>query len=357
MRQNGQEPCTEDRQPERETKAVEAACEPAFDGPRSQGSAGKPTPELTRARRTSTILGADRAHLENNGSDAVHGAIPARRRVLPRAHKLLDIPRLARSPAGRWTLWHGTMFYAWPLLSAAARLYRRTAVARVPLIAIVGSLGKSTTAACVSGALRLPRATRPELNGWSWVALAVLRMRPHQSAQVVEVGIDGPGQMAPLADMLRPDIVVVTSITAEHNRSLPSLHVTRNEKVQMVKRLNSHGVAVLNGDDDNVRWMAKHSAARVVFFGLGAGNDIRACEVRDRWAARHVIHTPDRRRGASATHSAGWYARCLRYACGHRCRSSAAARPGRRAGGTSDAGAGRRPDVSHHATFGRSTHF
>ena len=264
-------------------RTVESACEPTFDHPSGQRSAGKGTLDLTEARRTITTMGADRAHLGSTRSDAVHEAVPVRKRVLPRARNLLHLPRLARSPAGRWILWHGMVFYAWPLLSAAARLYRRTAVARVPLIAIVGSLGKSTTAACVSGVLRLPRATRPELNGWSWVALAVLRMRPRQSAHVVEVGIDGPGQMARLADMLRPDVVVVTSITAEHNRSLPSLHVTRNEKVQMVRRLNSHGVAVLNGDDDNVRWMAKHSAARVVFFGLGEDNDIRACEIADHW--------------------------------------------------------------------------
>ena len=211
--------------------------------------------------------------------EAIRSAIPARKRVLPRAHNLLTIPRLVRSPVGRWTLWHGTVFYAWPLLSAVARLYRRTAVARVRLIAIVGSLGKSSTAASVSAALRLPRATRPELNGWSWVALGVLRMRPRQLAHVIEVGIDGPGQMARLADVLRPDIVVVTCITSEHSRSLQSLHVTRNEKVQMVKRLSGDGVAVLNGDDVNVRWMATHSAARVVFFGLGPGNDIQASEI------------------------------------------------------------------------------
>ena len=175
------------------------------------------------------------------------------------------------------------VFYAWPLLSAAARLYRRTAVAGVPLVAVVGSLGKSTTAACVSSVLGLPRAMRPELNGWSWVALAVLHMRPRQRAHIIEVGIDGPGQMARLADMLRPDIVVVTCITAEHNRSLPSLHVTRNEKLQMVKRLHPHGVAILNGDDPNVRWMAGHCPVEVIYFGLGADNDFQASDIELDW--------------------------------------------------------------------------
>ena len=104
----------------------------------------------------------------------------------------------------------------------------------MPLVAVVGSLGKSTTAACISAVLGLPSATRPELNGWSWVAWGSFACDRDKRAHVIEVGIDGPGQMALHAGILLPDIVVVTSITSEHNRSLPSLRVTREEKVQMV---------------------------------------------------------------------------------------------------------------------------
>jgi len=214
---------------------------------------------------------------------AVHEVPTPPRRLLPRASRLREVPILLRSPAGRWTLWHHATFYAWPVLSTAARFYRRTVVARVPLVAVVGSLGKSTTAACVSTILGLAPAAHPELNGWSWVALSVLRTRQGQRAQVIEVGIDGPGQMRRHADIIRPDLVVVTSITAEHNRSLPSLHVTRQEKAQMVRRLGSSGVAVLNGDDANVRWMAGQTRGRVVWFGLGADNDVRAVKLEVDW--------------------------------------------------------------------------
>jgi UDP-N-acetylmuramyl pentapeptide synthase len=100
---------------------------------------------------------------------------------------------------------------------------------------------------------------------------------------VVEVGIDGPGQMVRHAGILRPNIVVVTSITSEHNRSLPSLRVTREEKVQMVRRLSAEGLAVLNGDDANVRWMAGQTRARIVWFGLGESNDVRAEAIEVDW--------------------------------------------------------------------------
>ncbi len=68
--------------------------------------------------------------------------------------------------------------------------------------------------------------------------------------------------MRPYARILRPDIVVVTSIASEHNRSFGDLEATRNEKATMVRALRRSGLAVLNGDDPNVRWMATQTQAR-----------------------------------------------------------------------------------------------
>ena len=66
----------------------------------------------------------------------------------------------------------------------------------------------------------------------------------------------GPGQMRQQAAMVRPDLVVVTAIAGDHWRSLSTLDITRNEKAEMVRALKPSGVAILNADDPNVRWMA-----------------------------------------------------------------------------------------------------
>ena len=55
--------------------------------------------------------------------------------------------------------------------------------------------------------------------------------------------------------LLRPDVVVVTSIANEHNRSIGSLEDIRKEKSEMLLGLKPEGLAVLNGDDENVLWM------------------------------------------------------------------------------------------------------
>jgi UDP-N-acetylmuramoyl-tripeptide--D-alanyl-D-alanine ligase len=95
------------------------------------------------------------------------------------------------------------------------------------------------------------------------------------------------------ARTVRPDVAVVTSVGSEHNRSLKTLEVTRHEKAEMVRALPPSGVAVLNGDDPNVLWMAGQTRARVVTFGFGERNDVRATAVAIDWphGTRFTLHT------------------------------------------------------------------
>src|SRR5215218_9286467 len=97
--------------------------------------------------------------------------------------------------------------------------------------------------------------------------------------------------MAGYAAMLRPDIVVVTTIGSEHHRSLGTLDRTQAEKGRMVEGLRPHGVAVLNRDDPRVMAMAA-SAPRVVTYGFHPEAQVRASELRIDWphGTRLVLH-------------------------------------------------------------------
>ena len=78
--------------------------------------------------------------------------------------------------------------------------------------------------------------------------------------------------MATHRKALWPNVVVVTSIGTEHNCSFGSLENTRAEKAKMLSGLGADEVAVLNGDDPHVMWMASTTRARVVTFGLSESN-------------------------------------------------------------------------------------
>ncbi|MCC7010163.1 MAG: hypothetical protein IT184_15255 [Acidobacteria bacterium] len=145
----------------------------------------------------------------------------------------------------------------------------------------------------ILSALGLPRRNVGR-NTRLGITAVVLGTRPWHRRMVVELGISGPGQMAGRAHVVWPDVVVVTSIGSEHNRSFRTLEATRQEKVEAVRALPATGLAVLNGDDPHVRWMAGEARARVVTFGFDAANDVRATDVVSDGlqGTRFTLHTP-----------------------------------------------------------------
>jgi UDP-N-acetylmuramoyl-tripeptide--D-alanyl-D-alanine ligase len=194
-----------------------------------------------------------------------------------------DIPSLLRTPAGRRHLWIAVLRRLWPLLQQLAMIYRRMALRHTCLVVVIGSFGKTTTARAVSVALGGTDQDVTSYNFKSGVAMAVLKTPPWRRFAVIEAGIDGVGQMIRYAKIIRPDVAVVTCIGSEHNRSLGSLQSTRNEKVKILAGLPPGGVAVLNGDDPNVRWMATQTQNRIITFGVGEMNEVRASDLTLNW--------------------------------------------------------------------------
>jgi UDP-N-acetylmuramyl pentapeptide synthase len=163
---------------------------------------------------------------------------------------------------------------------------------------VAGSLGKTTTTRALVVALGGRDQRQPNLNACSHVGLAMLRMRPGQPRAAIEVGIGRRGQMLTYARVVLPDLVVMTSIGSDHRPQLGTLEDTRNEKAEMVRALSAAGVAVLNGDDQHVRWMATQTRARVVNYGFEDHCDVRASDYTLDWprGSRFTLLARGRRR-------------------------------------------------------------
>jgi len=208
-------------------------------------------------------------------------------------YRLSDIPDLLRSPIGRFQLLVSVYLTLWPVLSRLAILYRRTFARRTRVVTVVGSFGKTTTTRALATIL----GASPwdgDGNALTSVAMAVFGIRPCDRHAVIEIGIEKPGEMASYAHMVRPDITVVTSIGSEHNTSLGTLEMTREEKAEMVRIVSPSGLVVLNGDDPNVRWMRGQTQAQVVTFGFEETNDVWASDVSlEDWPSgtRFTLHT------------------------------------------------------------------
>jgi UDP-N-acetylmuramyl pentapeptide synthase len=175
-------------------------------------------------------------------------------------------------PLWKQTIRRRAIVASYPVLARLAAVHRRTLARRVRIVVVVGSFGKTTTARATGAVLGVDGRRRHPSH-------MVLRLRRRDTRAVMEVGIRQRGEMRRFARLVRPDVVVVTSIGSEHNRVLGTLENTRDEKADMVRALPRSGLAVLNGDDHNVTWMATQTRAAVRTFGFGGGCDVRATEV------------------------------------------------------------------------------
>ena len=149
----------------------------------------------------------------------------------------------------------------------------------IPVVAITGSNGKTTTAEMAAAVLAERwRVLKPEgsfNNQWG-LPLTLLRLSPEHEALVVELGTNQRGEIATLAALAAPTVGVVTTIAAVHTEFLGSLDGVRAEKAALVRALPPTGCAVLNADDPRVAGMARDTQARVVTYGRAATATVRA---------------------------------------------------------------------------------
>jgi UDP-N-acetylmuramoyl-tripeptide--D-alanyl-D-alanine ligase len=196
-----------------------------------------------------------------------------------------DALTLIRSGPGRLELRRRYSTRFWPIMALVARAYRRTLARRVRIVAVVGSVGKTTTMRATSAALSRPVRRQALLNANSHASVgrALLGVRPWDRHTVLEVAISDKGQMRIQARTVRPDIVVVTAIAHDHWQSFGTLEVTRDEKSEILRPLPPTATVVANADDAHVRWMTTQTRARVVLAGEAADAEVRATDVALEW--------------------------------------------------------------------------
>ena len=204
-----------------------------------------------------------------------------------------NLHRLVVTVPGRLEIRRRFGWPLWGVMSRLAWLHRLTLARRTRVVAIAGSVGKTTTMRAVAAVLGLPVHRQALLNANSYSALAggVLRIRPWQRCAVLEVGLSSH-QMSRYARVVRPDVAVMTAIADDHRRAFSSLEARRDEKAKLVRALPLDGLAILNADDPHVRWMASVTRARVVLVGTAPDAEVRASDVQLDWpnGMRFTLH-------------------------------------------------------------------
>ena len=147
------------------------------------------------------------------------------------------------------------------------------------VIAITGSSGKTTTKEMIA-AIMTRRGevlkTEGNFNNLIGLPLTLLRMRSGDTAAVLELGTNTPGEIARLARMARPDIALITNIGLAHLAGFTNLAGVAAEKRDLFRGLPATGTMIVNQDDPFLRDAGRDWRGGIVTFGMHAAADVYA---------------------------------------------------------------------------------
>ncbi|HWF18250.1 MAG TPA: UDP-N-acetylmuramoyl-tripeptide--D-alanyl-D-alanine ligase, partial [Verrucomicrobiae bacterium] len=153
----------------------------------------------------------------------------------------------------------------------------------LPVVAIGGSNGKTTTKELVASVLRQKFKTlwsEASFNNDIGVPLTLLNLESSHEAAVLEVGTNHPGELAPLVRMVQPRFGVLTSIGREHLEFFGDLAGVAMEEGWLAELLPAGGTLFLNGDSEWTGEIARRGRAKVWRIGLAIENDWRPGNVQ-----------------------------------------------------------------------------
>jgi len=154
---------------------------------------------------------------------------------------------------------------------------------RIPLVAITGSNGKTTTKELLASILRVAYgaehvlATRGNLNNLIGLPLTLAELTSAHHAAVVEMGMNAFGEIARMTEIAAPTVGLITCIGAAHLEGLGSLEGVAKAKGELYAGLALEATAVVNVDDPLASAAAQAFSGRKVRFGRDG--DVRADSV------------------------------------------------------------------------------
>jgi UDP-N-acetylmuramoyl-tripeptide--D-alanyl-D-alanine ligase len=150
------------------------------------------------------------------------------------------------------------------------------------LVAVTGSVGKTTTKEMLRRILEASGPTHAAVasynNHWG-VPLTLARLPPDAAYCVAEIGMNHPGEIAPLARLGRPHVAVITNIAPVHVGHMGSIEAIAAEKAAILSGLVAGGTAVLPVDSPHLAILKDAAgAARIIRFGRAEAAEARLLE-------------------------------------------------------------------------------
>ncbi len=154
-------------------------------------------------------------------------------------------------------------------LGQIAKYYREKF--ELPVVAVTGSTGKTTTKDMIASILSLKLSvlkTQGNFNNEVGVPLTLFRLSKKHQVVVLELGMSALGEIERLTRISSPKIGVMTNVGEVHLQYLGNIQRVALAKAELLYALGKDDVAILNIDDPYIRDMKKGIKAKIVTYGI-----------------------------------------------------------------------------------------
>lgn len=169
----------------------------------------------------------------------------------------------------------------------------------IPVIALTGSCGKTTTKQFIAQILSSQApvlATEGTLNNHFGVPLTLLRLKSEHQFAVIEIGANHGGEIAQLVPLVKPTVALITNVAPVHLEGFGSLDGIAKAKAEIFQGLPANGLAICPRDDAYYPfWNTLLGQTPCLTFGRSPEADIRAeaIELDPQGCARFRLVTPN----------------------------------------------------------------
>ncbi|CAF26369.1 UDP-N-acetylmuramoyl-tripeptide--D-alanyl-D-alanine ligase [Bartonella quintana] len=158
---------------------------------------------------------------------------------------------------------------------------------RAKIIAITGSVGKTTTKEALKQVLATVgkvHANLASLNNCWGVPLTLARMPVESDYGIFEIGMNHADEIRPLVKLVCPHVVLVTHIAAGHMGFFKNLKGIADAKAEIFEGLDEEGVALLNADNGFFSYLVRKAkqcgVKKILSFGEAENSDYQARNIR-----------------------------------------------------------------------------
>ncbi len=150
---------------------------------------------------------------------------------------------------------------------------------RGSLVAITGSVGKTTTKEFVAHVLQTEYSiyrSPGNYNNLFGLPLSIFGLSPDDHIGIFEMGMSARGEISEMCRIARPDVGIITNVAPVHLEFFRSLEEIALAKGELAEALEPDGTLVCNADDALVREIASRFSGHTISFGLNDGADVKA---------------------------------------------------------------------------------